>query len=212
MNVPGRNTGKNMATAKKQTKRKPSIRAKKAFDKMLENGGVVSTAMVEAGYSPNTAKTPQKLTESRAWQELMQDYLNDDALAVKHEQLLNAVELNKFDFSLQVPDDEIKALFEKVGFNFVKIEEIHTADPKFMRKAAYYTVPNAKAVKDALDMAYKLKGSYAAEKKVNLNIEVEALPEIKALTEQINAIHRGTGITSDGGATRIVGEETPDQE
>lgn len=37
---------------------------------MVENGGNVSRAMIEAGYSPNTAKTPQKLTQSIGFVEL----------------------------------------------------------------------------------------------------------------------------------------------
>jgi hypothetical protein len=43
---------------------------KLAVEKMVENGGIVSTAMLEAGYSPATAKTPQKLTESDGFLEL----------------------------------------------------------------------------------------------------------------------------------------------
>lgn len=38
---------------------------------MVENGGNVSKAMIDAGYSPNTAKTPQKLTDSEYVQALM---------------------------------------------------------------------------------------------------------------------------------------------
>lgn len=101
----------------------PTIRQKKAFAKTLENGGVVSSAMLEADYSPAMAKNPQKLTESLGWQELMKIYLPDDKLARKHEQLLE--------------DDEAN----------VQVK--------------------------ALDMAYKLKGSYAPEKSVNLNLSGE---------------------------------------
>lgn len=43
------------------------------LDKMVENGGNVSRAMIEAGYSPNTAKTPQKLTESVGFIELCEE-------------------------------------------------------------------------------------------------------------------------------------------
>lgn len=42
-----------MATSKQQ----------KALAKIVENGGNVSKAMRDVGYSVNTAKTPQKLTE-----------------------------------------------------------------------------------------------------------------------------------------------------
>ncbi len=42
-----------------------------ALDKMVENGGVVSRAMLDVGYDPNTAKTPQKLTESKGFKQLL---------------------------------------------------------------------------------------------------------------------------------------------
>lgn len=61
-----------MATAKQ----------KKAMEILVENGGNnVGKAMIEAGYTPATAKTPQKLTESKGWQELVEEYLPDDLLA-----------------------------------------------------------------------------------------------------------------------------------
>lgn len=45
---------------------------KKALEILVESGGKkpVSKAMVEAGYSEATAKTPQKLTESEAYKAL----------------------------------------------------------------------------------------------------------------------------------------------
>ena len=42
----------------------------KAISNMVENGGIASRAMVDAGYSEATAKTPQKLTESKGFKEL----------------------------------------------------------------------------------------------------------------------------------------------
>lgn len=53
---------------------------KRALDIMVENGGNVSKAMREAGYSPATAKTPKKLTESEGFKELAEAYLPDDML------------------------------------------------------------------------------------------------------------------------------------
>ena len=55
-------------------------RQKKAVELIVEKGGNVSGAMREAGYSPATAKTPQKLTESDGYRELMDAYLPDDML------------------------------------------------------------------------------------------------------------------------------------
>lgn len=48
-------------------------RQKKAFTKVLENGGNVSKAMKESGYSDAMAKNPQKLTQSQAFQKFMED-------------------------------------------------------------------------------------------------------------------------------------------
>lgn len=55
-------------------------RQKNAVEKIVENGGNVSKAMRDAGYSPETAKTPSKLTNSAGYEELMEAYLPDDML------------------------------------------------------------------------------------------------------------------------------------
>jgi len=54
-----------------------------AFQKAVRNGGNVSKAMVEVGYSPNTAHTPSKLTNSLGFQELCNEYGLTDDLLVK---------------------------------------------------------------------------------------------------------------------------------
>ncbi len=48
-----------------------TVRQKKAIDAMVENGGIVSRAMITAGYSEETAKTPQKLTDSIGYKEAL---------------------------------------------------------------------------------------------------------------------------------------------
>lgn len=53
-----------------------------ALEKMVENGGIASQAMLEAGYSPNTAKTPQKLTESIGFIELCEEKGLTDSLLI----------------------------------------------------------------------------------------------------------------------------------
>ena len=58
-----------------------TIKQEKALEKMVENGGNVSQAMREVGYSFNTAKTPQKLTDSIGFIELCEEKgLTDDLL------------------------------------------------------------------------------------------------------------------------------------
>lgn len=68
-----------------------TARQKKAMEKLLENHGTsVSAAMRAAGYSPNTAKNPMLLTKSKSWEELLEQYIPDDKLAIKIEEGLEA--------------------------------------------------------------------------------------------------------------------------
>lgn len=53
----------------KKVKRKPTAKQQRAIDNMVENGGNVSKAMRDAGYSAQTAKTPSKLTNSKVFKE-----------------------------------------------------------------------------------------------------------------------------------------------
>ncbi len=45
---------------------------------------------------------------------------------------------------------------------------------------------DTQAVSKALDMAYKLKGAYAPEKSLNVNIEIPISPKLKELAEILN--------------------------
>ena len=65
-----------------------TIKQKLAAEKTMENNGIVSKSMKQVGYSPNTAKNPKVLTESKGWKELMEKYIPDNLLAKKHKELL----------------------------------------------------------------------------------------------------------------------------
>ena len=110
-----------------------TIRQKMAAKKVLENNGVVSTAMLSAGYSPNTAKNPQMLTNSKGWAELMDSMLSDAKLAAVHNKLLNKKEV------VIISDGA------KDGSHYEFTEQPHSDAAK------------------ALDMAYKLKRKYESE-------------------------------------------------
>ena len=67
--------------------KKPKLRIKKVFDKVVENGGKgIGGIMIEEGYSPNTAKTPQKITESKSWQQLLEDELPESLITGTHKE------------------------------------------------------------------------------------------------------------------------------
>lgn len=55
----------------------------------MENHGSVSATMVEVGYSPNSAKNPKILTESKGFKEIMEKELPDGYLLRKHRKLID---------------------------------------------------------------------------------------------------------------------------
>lgn len=72
----------------------PTIKQKLVASKLVENGGNIGKAMVSVGYSPVTAKTPQKLTESKGWKDLMDTIFPDEVLLNTHRQLLDVSDAN----------------------------------------------------------------------------------------------------------------------
>lgn len=125
----------------------PTIKQKKVFKRTLENNGVVSTAMLEVGYSPNSAKNPKIVTGSKGWQELLDTLLSDDKLTKVHNKLLNKKEV------LIISDGA------KEGSHYEFTEQPHSDASK------------------ALDMAYKLKRKYESEEVTNNVIIVNISPE-----------------------------------
>lgn len=103
-----------------------TTKQKRAIAILAENGGNVSKAMREAGYTKISAATPKKLTESVAYKTLAD----------------------------RIPDD--------------LLEKTHLAG----LEANFKGMPDYGVRHKYLDSAYKLKGSYAAEKHVNVNLEV----------------------------------------
>lgn len=62
-------------TAKRPHKVKGSLRQQAAISKIVEHRGVVSTAMLAAGYEENTAHNPSNLTNSKAYKQALPDII-----------------------------------------------------------------------------------------------------------------------------------------
>jgi len=97
------------------------------------------------------------------------------------------------------------------------------------RKEALKDMPKYKARKnivDSIDKGNVPVSQWYAERKVKEEfsprveqtgkdggaIQIESTDEIKKLTEQLNAIHRGNGISSDGGTSSTLGDQIQDKE
>lgn len=59
-----------------------TIKQIKAIENLVGNGGNVTKAMLDAGYSKETAHTPSKLTQSKGYKELLDKYGLTDELVI----------------------------------------------------------------------------------------------------------------------------------
>ena len=55
-------------------------------------------------------------------------------------------------------------------------------------------------------------GYVAIAKSVNMNVEVEALPEIRELAKKLNALYGSSGVGSDGTVASVVDDKAQDKE
>ena len=88
-----------------KAKRLPTIKQKKAFERVMENHGNISKSMREAGYSEVTAKNPKNLTKSPVWEEMINEYLPDELLLKVQVEGLGATVIKT---SFSEPDKEVK--------------------------------------------------------------------------------------------------------
>jgi hypothetical protein len=177
-----------MSTGNKTKPKKPisaSLRARKALKLVVENGGNVSKAMRDVGFSDAYAKNPHKLTNSKAYKDILEAAgVTDDAIAKKHNILLNAARIEHQSFpgarkertvkiingrTLKTPkletyyshvdDDGIRAIIESVpGHRLLYIQK------GYAEKIAYFQVPESVVQSKQIEMALKVKGHYAADK------------------------------------------------
>lgn len=163
-----------------------TIKQDKAITILAEKGGSIGAAMREAGYSEISSLTPKKLTNSKTWKQLMEEHLPDDSLAKVHRSLLNAHRLDHMTFPLGPAEEEESDILEeeeneegiegagadRTTMTDGEIGELLASVNCTVRKVVhgraarhvYFWSPDNKAKDSALDLAYKLKGMYAAEK------------------------------------------------
>lgn len=157
----------------------PTRKQKEAAKKIVENRGNVSKGMVEAGYSPNTAKNPKNLTNSKGWKELMDELLPESLVAETHKQLLGATGVGHMVFPVDVTDEQIIKLMAEAGCYVKRFMHSDT------QTHCWYFAPDNNARKSAIDMAYKLRGNYAPEKHEIKNTTLsDLLDKAEALEKQ----------------------------
>jgi len=119
---------------------------------------VLRDIMKEAGYSGSYSEEPSRMTSSKAFTDLMDDYFPDADVLAKHKELFGAKTLAHSNFPYKLKDAEIKKLIEEQGFTFIVTKRF------MMTAVVYFTMPDTIAQDKALDKLYKLKSSYGAQK------------------------------------------------
>lgn len=105
----------------------------------------------------------------------LQEILNDEDLAKAHKELLNQTRVEYFVFPKGMDDEEIVDKVTSAGLEVIVIRDGEKG------RYAFYSTIDSNARKGALDMAYKIKGTYAPEKKTNLNMNVDMSEDMYAL-------------------------------
>lgn len=140
-------------------KREPTLRMKKVVKNMVEKGGSLRKNIKDAGYSQKIADNPQQLLKSKSFQQLLDDVMPEYEVANLHKYLLKKKDLTYKTFPIKMSDFMIKSLFQKAGVEIIKIYK----DEKINKKV-YFLVRDEDVLQKAIDMYYKVKGSYAPQK------------------------------------------------
>lgn len=128
----------------------------------------------------------QKPTIQQAIAEYASRFPEEDIIK-KHNELLNASSLERINFDADDDDETVKKVVAKLpGYTLLHIVNYTNDDGEVTSKYAYVRAPDNLAQDKALDKVYKLKGSYAAEKNLNVNVDIKAdvNPETLALAKK----------------------------
>lgn len=145
-------------------KRAPNTRQKKLLEKVSDNvrskhPKSIRVLMREVGYSDSYSDVSTRAMAADSWKELLDKYLPQDKIAKTHSQALKSFILDERLFNKDLSDDQIIDIVESIEGCKVKTI-IELVD----NKKCYYFVPDNRVRLSAVEMAYKLRGSFAAEK------------------------------------------------
>lgn len=158
-----------------------TLRQKKVVEILSENIGkkqpfTWGEVLLGAGYSIQTSKTPKRVTETKGFQELLEETLPDDLLAETHKDLLKTTRVEHMVFPLftgeadddegkatkgaTLSDEDIREMLAEVNCKVQRIVHGETA------RHVYYWVADAGARLSALKLAYQVKGELNKQDRV----------------------------------------------
>ncbi len=181
-----------------KSKINPTEKQKRAVRALVESGGTISKAkaLASANYSKSMIRNPQRVFESPVVKDYLNEILPDDYIYKKTQELIEARSIRILEFTPDTTTDEIRKALGEVGGKIITTKMLRGFDDKGKSidksKIVYASVPSNTAKKNGIDIACKIKGTYAPEKKLNANFDFselsdEELEEKIAEAEKINA-------------------------
>jgi len=161
---------------KKKTRRELSIKQRKAIDNLVANGGNKAKALRDARYSRAVERNPSKVFDSLAVKDFLNEILPDDYLYNKTHELIEARTIRVLMFPAKAKDKDIEKVLEDIEGKVITITENKTeigGKVVVSSKTVYVNVPSNSAKKNGIDIACKIKGTYAPEKKINANFGLD---------------------------------------
>jgi hypothetical protein len=131
----------------------------------------------DAGFSKDICDNPKKVTEGKGFQvELAKagDFISEKKLSKAHQILITSSRIRRTYFNNAYTDNEIKKIIK--GISGAKLIDIHRSNKIGGINEVWYSIPIGGNIKVGVDLAYKLKGSYAPEKqKVDITGELNTV-------------------------------------
>jgi hypothetical protein len=166
---------------RKTTKTIKQIRVAKLVSENIRNKNPKSLGniILEAGYSETVAKSPQRVTESTGYREMMKKFFPESYRQKKHKSLLEAKTMQQANFYYKIKDEEIKEMVEAQGWRFIGTK-------RFMTTAVvFFAMPDTITQDRALDKLYKITGDYAPEKHQTIDpLEGMGLEDLEQAIEE----------------------------
>lgn len=126
-----------------------------------QKGVTIQKILKEAGYSDNMARASTQVTQSKGFKSLMEQYLPLELGHKIHSELLQSATHDNYRIDAKFSDKEIEGIVEAIpGCKLIKIRR----NKGESYCTAYYWSPDSQARSKAVDMLYKIYGTYAPEK------------------------------------------------
>lgn len=146
----------------KKSKGIVQIKHKIVLDNLRKKAGkgrkpTMMEAMIESGYSEAYARSGT-IKKKKSWNQLIEQYLPDELLSESHNNLLVSKRLDYMLFTSEIEDEDIYVLLQSVNCTVKKI--VHGVQGTHV----WFWNPDGKLRKDAIELAYKIKGKMSPEK------------------------------------------------